>query len=134
VIAQEKFQPSRQLVDAFVRSERVTFQNAAFAKDTAAAWDALKAIHIVSQPFAGPHWASHVAMLRFAVSLREWREVGGQLLRLALVPLGNATGHLPAGNHGRTRASPFKPMPVDDELFQRLRAISSNITNQKTGH
>jgi hypothetical protein len=125
VIAQEKFQPSRQLVDAFVRSERVTFQNAAFAKDTAAAWDALKAIHIVSQPFAGPHWASHVAMLRFAVSLREWREVGGQLLRLALVPLGNATGHLP---------SPFKPMPVDDELFQRLRAISSNITNQKTGH
>lgn len=100
--------------------ELTAFEAAKAVGDTAAAWEALKTIHIVAQPFIGPHWSSHIRMLRYASSLRDWREVGGQLLRLALVPLGNATGRLPVGNHGRARVSPFKPMPVSDILQSRL--------------
>ncbi len=100
--------------------EQAAFEAAKARGDTTGAWEALKTIHIVAQPFTGSHWSSHIYMLRYAWSLRDWHEVGGQLLRLALVPLGNATGRLPIGNHGRARVSPFKPMPVSDGLHRRL--------------
>lgn len=105
---------------AFIWEEQAAFDAAKSRGDTVAAWEALKTIHIVAQRFTGPHWSSHIHMLRYAPSLRDWREVGGQLLRLALVPLGNATGRLPIGNHGRARVSPFQPMAISDGLHRRL--------------
>lgn len=100
--------------------ERAKFKTARASGDVDAAWDALKTAHILAQPYFGPHWSSHISMLRFAAAQRDWREVGGQLLRLALVPLGNATGRLPMGNHGRARVSPFRPMPIPHDLRERL--------------
>ncbi|MFD2377205.1 DUF3703 domain-containing protein [Ottowia pentelensis] len=40
---------------------------------------------------------------------RDWPEVAGQLLRLALVPLGHLSGRLPIGNPGRATVSAFEP-------------------------
>ena len=42
--------------------------------------------------------------------LRDLREAGGQVLRLALVPLGHALTRLPIGNTGRARVSALAPM------------------------
>jgi hypothetical protein len=114
--------------------EQAAFAAARAAGDTDAAWEALKTIHILSQPLLGPHWSSHIAMLRFATEQRDWREVGGQLLRLALVPLGNATGRLPVGNHGRARVSPFLPMPIPEDLRQRLRSVSEEASLLAADH
>jgi hypothetical protein len=36
-------------------------------------------------------------MLRYAIEQRDWREVMGQLVRLALAPLGALTGRIPIG-------------------------------------
>jgi hypothetical protein len=113
--------------------ERAKFKTARATGDVDAAWEALKTAHILAQPYLGPHWSSHVAMLRFAAQQRDWREVAGQMLRLALVPLGNATGRLPMGNHGRARVSPFRPMPIPDALQARLAATGTALPT-KTNH
>ena len=88
--------------------------------DDAAAWQALERAHILAQSYFTPHLISHWHMLDFALSLRDWREVAGQLFRLALVPLGSLTGRLPTGNTGRARISAFRPMPVPPDLAARL--------------
>src|SRR3546814_4008454 len=66
------------------------------------AWCLLERAHVVSQTHLWPHMPSHLKMLQLAVRLRDGREVVGQLLRLALAPLGILTGRLPLGNTGRT--------------------------------
>lgn len=55
-------------------------------------------------------------MFAFAVRLRDWPEAAGQLLRLALAPLGNLTGRLPIGNTGRSTVSAFAPMDIPSDL------------------
>lgn len=55
-------------------------------------------------------------MLRLSFRTRDWPEVAGQLVRLALVPLGHLSGRLPLGNPGRATVSAFKPLPVRPEL------------------
>lgn len=56
------------------------------------------------------HWRSHTAMLRYALALGDAREATGQLLQLALVPLGHLLARLPLGNIGRSHVSAFRPM------------------------
>ena len=123
----------RLAIYRLVWGELVAFRSARSRGDDRAAWEALKTIHIIAQPYIGPHWCSHTAMLRFAFAQRDWREVGGQLLRLALVPLGNATGRLPVGNHGRSRVSPFQPMPIAENLRRKLAEANGRLPSQ-AGH
>lgn len=89
--------------------------------DWDAAWLHLERGHILAQSRFGLHLASHIEMLKFALSQRDLREISGQLLRIALVPLGALTDRLPTGNIGRARVSAFAPMPVPDDLRPYLR-------------
>ena len=73
-------------------------------------WRWLEATHVLGQPSLPLHWQSHTAMLRYALALRDVREAAGQLLRLALVPLGHLLGRLPLGNTGRSHVSALRPM------------------------
>ncbi len=93
--------------------------------DWDAAWRHLERGYILAQPRFGLHLASHLEMLKFAISRRDVREISGQLLRIALVPLGALTGRLPIGNIGRARVSAFAPMPVPDDLRSYLRQDAS---------
>ena len=65
------------------------------------------------------HWHVHGLMLRAAWQLADGRELRGQLLRLALVPLGHLFKRLPMGNTGRANVSAFAPMAVPADV-QRL--------------
>lgn len=97
---------------------------AAFAatknRDRAAAWRSLERAHILAQPFLMSHGGIHVRMLRFAIELGDWREALGQVFRLLLVPIGNATGRLPVGNTGRANVSAFDPMPIPADLWDEM--------------
>ena len=93
--------------------------------DWDAAWRHLERGHILAQPRFRLHLASHTEMLKFAISRRDVREISGQLLRIAFVPLGALTGRLPTGNIGRARVSAFAPMPVPDDLRPYLRRDAS---------
>ena len=81
-----------------------------------ARWAALMAAHVVGQASLPLHWDSHVRMLGLAWETRDGAEVAGQLLRLALVPLGHALARLPAGNVGRATVNAFRPMEPPPEV------------------
>lgn len=86
-------------------------------------WTWLMAAHVAGQPRLRLHWDSHVRMLALAWRTRDMPEVAGQLLRLALVPLGHALGRLPAGNVGRATVNAFRPMKPPPEV-RRLLALA----------
>lgn len=108
--------------------DRATFgalmRQARGTASTEQAWLYLEAAHVVGQLDLKPHLETHTHMLRLALQSRDWSEAIGQLLRLALVPLGHLSGRLPVGNPGRSTVSAFEPMPVRPvlaELIQRAR-------------
>lgn len=81
-----------------------------------AALTLLERAHVLGQRDFALHWRVHVMMLRAAVDLADAREVAGQVLRLALTPIGHLFNRLPHGNTGRANVSAFAPMPVPPDL------------------
>lgn len=102
--------------NAFLAAEYRLAANAIDEQYFDKAWHHLERAHVVAQDRLGPHCVSHWRMLRLAWRLQDWREVSGQLFRLALAPLGNLTGKLPVGNNGRSGVSAFAPMEISQEL------------------
>ncbi len=108
----------------------------AFARDAnappATRWHWLEAAHVLGQTTLSLHWRSHSAMLRYALQLRDLREAGGQVLRLALVPLGHALARLPIGNTGRAQVSALAPMVPQPHITRlidgALAAVSLSAT------
>ncbi len=84
--------------------------------DSAAEWGHLERAHILSQPMAGPHVRTHLAMIGSALRRRDRREILGQLFRLVVAGPGSLTGKYPAGNTGGANVSAFAPMPIPDDL------------------
>jgi hypothetical protein len=79
-------------------------------------WDLLCAAHIAGQTVIPLHLQTHRAMLSLAWQHKQRAEVGGQLLRLALVLPGNLLRRLPIGNTGRADISIFKSMKTPAHL------------------
>jgi Protein of unknown function (DUF3703) len=88
--------------------------------EPAAAFMHLERAHVLGQHDFARHWQVHALMLRAAWNLADAREVRGQVLRLALVPLGHLLRRLPLGNTGRSSVSAFEPMPIPPELARLL--------------
>jgi hypothetical protein len=103
-----------------IKRQMADYDNARLAGDINSAWRALERAHIISQPHLGPHLENHRAMLGFAVALRDWREVAGQVVRLILAPLGALTGRIPVGNTGRSNVSAFQPMAIPNDLRRAI--------------
>ena len=82
------------------------------------AWLNLEAAHVMGQLHLKLHLQTHAQMLKLARRARDWPELAGQVLRLALLPLGHMSGHLPLGNPGRATVSAFDPLPVRPELVE----------------
>lgn len=83
------------------------------------AFASLERAHVLGQLDFVPHVRVHLRMLWVGWAARDRREVAGQLMRIALVPVGHLVGRLPAGNTGGANVSAFKPMTVSPDL-QRL--------------
>ena len=84
-------------------------------------WRWLEAAHVLGQTSLPLHWRSHTAMLRYALQLRDAREAAGQVLRLALVPLGNI---------GRSHVSAFRPMVAAAAVTELIRqALQATATS-----
>ena len=104
-----------------IADEMAAYRSALEEGDEDRAWHHLERVHIVSQPFLGPHLNSHGVMLQFAIKQRDWGEVLGQIVRIILAPIGALTGRLPVGNIGRSHVSAFAPMPIPADLADALR-------------
>ena len=68
--------------------------------DAPGEWSHLERAHILSQPMAGPHVRTHIAMLGVGFRRRDGREVVGQLIRLVVAAPGSLTGPLSGRQHG----------------------------------
>ena len=107
---------TRAIMIAFLAEE---YRAASLEEDSGRverAWHHLQRAHIVAQTLLWPHCQSHWKMLDLALRQRDWREVRGQIVRLALAPLGNLTGRLPIGNTGRSDVSAFARMEIPSDL------------------
>ena len=82
-------------------------------------WVWLMAAHVVGQHQPGLHFDSHRRMLHLARETRDWGEVAGQVLRIALLPLGHLLGRIPLGNVGRSTVGVTRVMDPP-EAVQRL--------------
>lgn len=76
----------------------------------------LERAHILSQPFAGPHVRTHVAMLGLGIRNRDRREITGQVLRLLVAGPGTAMRRYPLGNTGGANVSAVQPMDIPADL------------------
>lgn len=104
-----------------IAAEMAAYHSAVEEGNDGRAWCHLERVHIVSQPFLGPHLVGHISMLRFAIQRGDAREALGQTFRLILAPLGAMTGRLPIGNTGRSTVSAFASMPIPVDLAEALR-------------
>ena len=82
-------------------------------------WSWLMAAHVVGQDSVSLHYDSHRRMLHLARETRDWREAAGQVLRIALLPLGHVLDRLPRGNVGRSTVGVTQVMEPP-EAVQRL--------------
>ena len=82
-----------------------------------AEWTHLERAHILSQPMAGPHVRTHVAMLGAgAPPPRPARDSSASCFRIVVAAPGSLTGRYPVGNTGGADVSAFAPMPIPDDL------------------
>ncbi|MCK6422474.1 DUF3703 domain-containing protein [uncultured Piscinibacter sp.] len=86
------------------------------AGDAKSAFAALERAHVLGQLDFVPHLRVHWQMLRAGWAAGDRREVAGQLMRIALVPVGHLVGRLPVGNTGGSNVSAFKPMAIPPDL------------------
>ncbi len=92
------------------------------AGDAKSAFAALERSHVLGQFDFVPHLRVHWQMLRIGWVLGDRREVTGQLMRIALVPVGHLLGRLPVGNTGGANFSAFKPMDIPPDLERLIEA------------
>lgn len=71
--------------------------------------------HILGQPHYWRHLKSHYWMLRIGLRKSDIREILGQFLRI-IGSVGSLFGKYPQGNTGGANVSPFKTMPIPDDL------------------
>jgi hypothetical protein len=79
-------------------------------------WNHLERAHILSQPMAGRHVRTHLAMLGSALRRHDRHEISGQLFRVLVAAPGSWSGRYPAGNTGGADVSAFEPMEPPDDL------------------
>ena len=108
--------PNRQRLITTWTQERRAATEAIRRNDPSQAWNHLERAHILSQPMAGRHVRTHLAMLRFAVRTVRPHEVVGQLFRTLVAAPGSWSGRYPLGNTGGANVSAFAPMEIPDDL------------------
>jgi len=113
----------QRLVDAWA-DERLAARQAIRLNDPSQAWNHLERAHILSQPMAGRHFRTHLAMLRFAVRMLRPHEVAGQLFRTLVAAPGSWSGRYPVGNTGGADVSAFAPMHIPEDLRPLLEIVS----------
>jgi Protein of unknown function (DUF3703). len=107
----------KKYIDAEIeRSEKLFAEN-----DYEAAFRHLERAHILGQAITYEHTRTHFLMLKFGWRRRDFREIFGQIFRIVGAVTKTPFGIYPKGNTGGAYVSPFKPMPIPEDLQAILR-------------
>ncbi len=96
--------------------------NAAAAGDAREAFRHLERAHVLGQSDTAAHTRVHWLMLKHGLRERDAGEAAGQMLRIAGAATKTPFGIYPKGNTGGASVSPFKPMPIDEDLRKILES------------
>ncbi len=102
------------------------FRNAFLAGNLSRAWQHLERAHILGQPWAVEHSEVHWLMLRFGFTIKSWKEIRGQILRLVFGGVKSFVGKVPTGNTGGADVPPLQPMDIPADLKELLLPYSCN--------
>ncbi len=81
-----------------------------------ASFHRLERAHVLSQASTRDHVRVHWHMLMWGLRQRKPREVIGQILRIIGASTKTVLGLVPTGNTGGANVSPFKTLPVSEDL------------------
>lgn len=92
--------------------------------DLSGSFENLERAHVLSQVSTREHVRVHWQMLVWAVRRRDPREIVGQVFRIVGAATKTAVGLIPTGNTGGSNVSPFKRMPIPEDLADILASAS----------
>lgn len=84
--------------------------------DVNSAFNHLERAHILGQSITYEHTRVHYLMLKIGWRRKDWREIFGQIFRIIGASTKTPLGIYPTGNTGGANVSPFRPMPIPDDL------------------
>jgi hypothetical protein len=102
-------------------NELKLYQKYFSANEFQRAWRHLERAHIIGQPWAVEHTEVHWIMLRFGFSIKNWREIFGQIPRLLVGGVKSFVGKIPVGNTGGANVPPLRPMEIPDDLKEVMK-------------
>lgn len=108
-------------VDAELRAATLAERS----RDFTTSFHHLERAHVLGQISTIQHVRVHVRMLFGAIRRFDAHEAVGQLLRIVGAATKTAFGLVPHGNTGGAKVSPFRPMPIPEDLADRIRAARS---------
>ncbi len=82
----------------------------------AASFRHLERAHILGQASTREHVRVHYRMLLWGLRQRAFREVIGQVTRIVGAATKTFLGWVPTGNTGGANISPFRPLPIPEDL------------------
>jgi hypothetical protein len=91
------------------------------AGDFDAAFHHLERAHVLGQAITYEHARVHWLMLKIGWKKKDLREIFGQIFRIVGASTKTPFGIYPTGNTGGANVSPFKPMPVAEDLQAILK-------------
>jgi len=100
----------------FVESEVAVAEQLAAAGRADEAFRHLERAHVLGQSITVEHTRVHWLMLKIGWQRRDWREIFGQVIRIIGASTKTPFGIYPAGNTGGANVSPFRRMPVAEDL------------------
>lgn len=99
-----------------IESEIAAADKLAADGDAAAAFRHLERAHVLGQSSTYYHTRVHWLMLKHGFRGRDLKEVAGQVLRIGGAATKTPLGIYPKGNTGGANVSPFRTMPIDEDL------------------
>lgn len=105
-----------RIIRPHVQAELLAAETSEMAGDPAAGFRHLERAHVLGQASTIEHVRVHARMFAWGVRQHHGKEILGQALRIAGAASKTALGLIPHGNTGGANVSPFRPMPVPQDL------------------
>lgn len=114
-----------------VRAEIQCARQAEKSTDARRAFQHLERAHVLGQASTVHHVYVHCLMLGWGIRNRSFKEIRGQLLRIAGAATKTFVGLVPSGNTGGANVSPFAKLPVEPDIANLIaRARSTGHTHR----
>ncbi len=85
------------------------------------AWYHLERAHVIGQAYPLEHSRAHWLMLKFGFTIKDWKEILGQIPRLLIGGVKSFVGQVPVGNTGGANVPPLQPMPIPPDIQEILQ-------------